>query len=288
MDSTRRPLSLNATENLVTGVPLRPDTINLPNRLLPEPPFDRSESDSYQTCPSSVSKPLEKISTDSSDESIFLLHERERERGVSLPISMKIDCDDLAVRLSTSSPIDNQFYSKNLPDLSSPSAHSEPLLPIQTDANSRESSPSLNEKQKLSTWLNTTNTITHGRMNPSSFANQQSLFFFLFVSVASRITYEKSSKGPISISECHPQGYYILLENTSRSKTIDLTNWKLHQENEAGESLDFLFPDQCVLKPKHALKVIRLSLSKRKQHTSIETKTLLVDIYQGLSIQPTR
>jgi len=73
---------------------------------------------------------------------------------------MKIDCDDIAFRLSTSSPIDTQLYSRIQPDLSSPSTHSEPPLPINTDLNSQASSPSSNDQQKLPSWLNTINTVT--------------------------------------------------------------------------------------------------------------------------------
>jgi len=89
---------------------------------------------------------------------------------------MKIDCDNLALRLSASSPMDNKFYSKHLHDLSSPSTRSEPPL----------SSPSSNDQQKLSSWLNTINTITtttsegaDGRMRSifSSSFFSSSLFF---------------------------------------------------------------------------------------------------------------
>jgi hypothetical protein len=74
---------------------------------------------------------------------------------------MKIDCDDIAFRLSTSSPIDTQLYSRIQPDLSSPSTHSEPPLPIKIDSNNQASSPSENDQQKLSSsWLNTINTET--------------------------------------------------------------------------------------------------------------------------------
>ena len=124
-----------------------------------EYPYDISESDSYQTCPSTASKPAKETS---SDENIYLI--RENERGVSLPITMKIDCDDIAFRLSTSSPIDTQLYSRIPPDLSSLSTHSEPALPIKTNSNSQESSLSSNihenDQQKQPSWLNTVNTIT--------------------------------------------------------------------------------------------------------------------------------
>lgn len=127
--------------------------------------YDISESDSYQTCPSSVSKPItksseEKHDTSSSDENIYLI--RENERGVSLPITMKIDLDDIAFRLSTSSPINTQLYTRNQSNLSSPSTHSEPPSSIRTDPYSPMNSP---DQQKPSSWLNTVNTITTTTMD---------------------------------------------------------------------------------------------------------------------------
>jgi len=98
----------------------------------------------------------------SPEEKIFLI--RERERGVSLPVTMKIDYDNMALRLSASTPIDAQLYSASETDLPSPSTHSEPMQ--KTTTSSRASTPSLSsnesEQQKLpsSSWLNTINTTT--------------------------------------------------------------------------------------------------------------------------------
>lgn len=78
---------------------------------------------------------------------------------------MKIDYDTMALRLSSSTPIDTQLYSTNEIDLPSPSTHSEPIQ--KTTSSSRASTPSLSsnesEQQKLpssTSWLNTINTIT--------------------------------------------------------------------------------------------------------------------------------
>jgi len=144
------------SKNLTIGVPLQSDTIEILNRPLNELRFDISESDSYQTCPSSISK--QEKNQISSEENIFLI--RESTRGVSLPITMKIDCDNMALRLSTSSPISTQLYSTIQLDLSSPSTHNEPSLPIKTDSHSVPSSPSSIDQQKLPSWLNTINTVT--------------------------------------------------------------------------------------------------------------------------------
>ena len=83
------------------------------------------------------------------------------------------------------------------------------------------------------------------------------LFFSSSSSLAleSRTTIHKSSKGPISVAECDAQGKYVLIENTSRSKSIALAGWTLRQENDNGDILTFTFPDNCLLRPNHTIKV---------------------------------
>ncbi len=178
---------LQQSHDLTTqDIPLRPDTIDVFNRPLNEFSFDLSESESFKTCAStlnssSVSKQqqqknqselFEKSPIDehqiSPDEKIFLI--RERERGVSLPVTMKIDYDEMALRLSTSTPIDAQLYSTMQTDLPSPSTHSEPMQ--KTTSSSRASTPSLSsneseqQKPSSSSWLNTVNTITTTNEGP--------------------------------------------------------------------------------------------------------------------------
>ena len=126
---------------------------------------DPSESDSYKTCASSLAKPVEKQSEEteraSSDENLFLIHQRER--GVSLPIIMKIDCDDMALRLSTSSPIDTHLHLTSQLHSSS-STHSEPPMPLGPVSDNPTSSFSLSshESDQMAhpSWLNTINTVT--------------------------------------------------------------------------------------------------------------------------------
>ena len=167
------------------------DSADVFNRPLNEFSFDVSESDSFKTCASTLNssstskqqKQSELVEIHPSgdddehehqtspDEKIFLI--RERERGVSLPVTMKIDYDDMALRLSTSTPIEGPFYSSAQTDLASPSTFSEPI--VKTTSSSRASTPSLssNESEQAqqqqqqqqqnfssSSWLNTVNTIT--------------------------------------------------------------------------------------------------------------------------------
>ncbi len=81
--------------------------------------------------------------------------------------------------------------------------------------------------------------------------------FSLSIALESRITFLKSAKGPISISECHAEGHYVIIDNTSRSKNIDLTNWIIRQEKDHEDKIIFTFPTNCLLKPNHSLKVIK-------------------------------
>lgn len=80
-------------------------------------------------------------------------------------------------------------------------------------------------------------------------------FVFLLIALESRTTIQKSAKGPISIAECDPQGKFIIIENTSRSKSIALAGWTLRQESDNEDSLTFTFPDNCLLRPNQSLKV---------------------------------
>ncbi|UJR26171.1 hypothetical protein I4U23_007515 [Adineta vaga] len=243
------------------------ESVDVFNRPLNEFSFDISESDSFKTCASTINssstskqiKPsdLHQISISeqqehqtSPDEKILLI--RERERGVSLPVTMKIDYDDMALRLSASTPIDASLYSTATEtDLPSPSALSEPIQ--KTTSSSRASTPSLSsnesDQQKLpssSSWLNNINTITTTTEGPDG-------------PLEARTTIHKSAKGPISIAECEAQGKYILIENTSRSKNIALSGWTLQQENDNGDILTYNFPENCLLRSNQSLKILSKS-----------------------------
>ncbi|CAF3893210.1 unnamed protein product, partial [Rotaria magnacalcarata] len=167
--------------------PVRTDAYDIFNRPLNEFSFDISESDSFKTCASTITSSItskqfkqsdllntpiseedEQQRLASPDEKIILI--RECDRGVSLPATMKIQFDDMALRLSASTPIDAALYSTTQTDLPSPSTLSEPIQ--QTIASCHTSTTSLSsnesEKQKLpsQSWLNTINTITATNEGP--------------------------------------------------------------------------------------------------------------------------
>ncbi|CAF0795127.1 unnamed protein product [Rotaria sp. Silwood1] len=180
-DPTKLQSFLQQHQDITTqDTPVRQDTYDIFNKPLNEFSFDVSESDSFKTCTSTINtSPTSKQQTQaelynlpiieqkehqtSPDEKIFLI--RERERGVSLPVTMKIDYDDMALRLSSSTPIDAQLYATTPTDLPPPSTSTCSELVEQTTSSSRASTQSLSsnesEKQKISSpsWLNTTNTI---------------------------------------------------------------------------------------------------------------------------------
>ena len=69
-------------------------------------------------------------------------------------------------------------------------------------------------------------------------------------------TLHKSAKGPISISQCDSHGDSITIENTSRSKNVDLANWTLRQSNDRGDLFTFTFPEHCLLQSNQSVKVM--------------------------------
>ncbi|CAF4739965.1 unnamed protein product [Rotaria socialis] len=167
--------------------PVRTDTYDVFNRPLNEFSFDMSESDSFKTCASTITSSVtskqfkqsdlfntpiseqdEQQRLSSPDEKIILI--RECERGISLPATMKIQFDDMALRLSASTPIDAALYSTTQTDLPSPSTLSEPMQKTISSCHTSTTSLSSNEseKQKLpsQSWLNTTNTITATNEGP--------------------------------------------------------------------------------------------------------------------------
>ncbi|KAI0979878.1 hypothetical protein GJ496_001921 [Pomphorhynchus laevis] len=57
-----------------------------------------------------------------------------------------------------------------------------------------------------------------------------------------KTTYQRNAKGPVSISECSPDGKYITLDNTSKNKDIDLSGWKLYRKVDTSPDINYIFP----------------------------------------------
>lgn len=73
--------------------------------------------------------------------------------------------------------------------------------------------------------------------------------------MSSKTTFQRSAKGPVSISECSPDGKVIILENTSRNKDITMTNWVLKRRVDSKEEITYKFPPNLILK---ANKMVRI------------------------------
>uniref|UniRef100_A0A915K398 LTD domain-containing protein n=1 Tax=Romanomermis culicivorax TaxID=13658 RepID=A0A915K398_ROMCU len=73
--------------------------------------------------------------------------------------------------------------------------------------------------------------------------------------MATRTSFQRSAKGNVSIAECHPEGKYIVLENTHRSKDEILDDWKLKRNVDGKLDLEYQFPPRTTIK---AGKTIRI------------------------------
>lgn len=73
--------------------------------------------------------------------------------------------------------------------------------------------------------------------------------------MSAKTTFQRSAKGPVSISECSPDGKVIILENTSRNKDIVMTNWVLKRRVDNKPEITYKFPENLTLK---ANKVVRI------------------------------
>jgi len=77
--------------------------------------------------------------------------------------------------------------------------------------------------------------------------------------MSAKTTYQRSAKGPISITECSPDGKYLVLENTNKSKSgnkdQNLDGWMIKRKVDNTPEMNFNFPRGFVLKSGKAVKV---------------------------------
>ncbi|KAI3379942.1 hypothetical protein SNEBB_007567 [Seison nebaliae] len=71
----------------------------------------------------------------------------------------------------------------------------------------------------------------------------------------SKTTYQRSAKGPVSISECAPNGNFIVLENTSKSKDQDLSKWIVRRKVDNQPDLVYQIPDGTQLNSGRNIKI---------------------------------
>ncbi|CDW54395.1 Intermediate filament protein ifa 1 [Trichuris trichiura] len=73
--------------------------------------------------------------------------------------------------------------------------------------------------------------------------------------MATRTSFQRSAKGNVSIGECSPEGKFIILENTHRSKDESLDEWKLKRKIDGKREIVFSFPPKFTLKAGKSVKV---------------------------------
>ncbi|CAF0708124.1 unnamed protein product [Brachionus calyciflorus] len=70
-----------------------------------------------------------------------------------------------------------------------------------------------------------------------------------------KLSAQRTSKGPVSISECCMDGDYIVIENTSKRNDINMTNWMLTHCVGSVRKISFKFPENFILKSKQTVKL---------------------------------
>uniref|UniRef100_A0A915PZQ1 IF rod domain-containing protein n=1 Tax=Setaria digitata TaxID=48799 RepID=A0A915PZQ1_9BILA len=72
---------------------------------------------------------------------------------------------------------------------------------------------------------------------------------------SSRTSYTRSAKGNVSIQETSPDGKFIVLENTHRSKEEPIGEWKLKRKIDGKREIVYTLPKDFVLKPSKTVKI---------------------------------
>jgi intermediate filament protein if len=90
--------------------------------------------------------------------------------------------------------------------------------------------------------------------------------------MSSKTTFQRSAKGPVSISECSPDGKVIILENTSRNKDITMTNWVLKRRVDSKEEITYKFPANLVLKANKMIRIWARGHGKENLPTDLVNK----------------
>lgn len=72
---------------------------------------------------------------------------------------------------------------------------------------------------------------------------------------ATRHSFQRSAKGNVSIAEVQPEGKFIILENTHRSKDENLDEWKLKRKIDNKKEVVYTFPANFALKAGKSVKI---------------------------------
>lgn len=72
---------------------------------------------------------------------------------------------------------------------------------------------------------------------------------------SSRNSYQRSAQGNVSVQEASPDGKYIVVSNTHRSKQEPIGEWKIKRVIDHKHEVVFTFPKSFVLKPGQSVKI---------------------------------
>jgi intermediate filament protein if len=126
------------------------------------------------------------------------------------------------------------------------------------------------QRFKPSTVYTTTTSSTTS--SPASQAQPSGDFRLSSTEMSSKTTFQRSAKGPVSISECSPDGKVIILENTSRNKDITMTNWVLKRRVDSKEEITYKFPANLVLKANKMVRIWARGHGKENLPTDLVNK----------------
>lgn len=73
--------------------------------------------------------------------------------------------------------------------------------------------------------------------------------------MSTRTTFQRSAKGNVTIAECDPDGKFIVLENSHRSKEENIGDWKLRRKIDGRKEVVYTFPSSIVIKAGKTCKV---------------------------------
>uniref|UniRef100_A0AAF5PWS4 Intermediate filament protein B n=1 Tax=Wuchereria bancrofti TaxID=6293 RepID=A0AAF5PWS4_WUCBA len=73
--------------------------------------------------------------------------------------------------------------------------------------------------------------------------------------VSTKTTFQRSAKGNVTIAECDPNGKFIMLENSHRSKDENLGEHKLRRKLDNRREIVYIIPSNTVLKAGRTMKI---------------------------------
>lgn len=73
--------------------------------------------------------------------------------------------------------------------------------------------------------------------------------------VSTKTTFQRSAKGNVTISECDPNGKYIALENTHRTKDENLGEHKVRRQLDGRREIVYTIPPNTILKAGRSMKI---------------------------------